>query len=170
MRAVAFDVFGGPEVLHVAEMPEPQAGPGTVVVKVAAATINPTDVMMLAGKQAVVRTSDGRIYALNAITMIVLEPVLALGLGPIPAMGAQGAGLATVKTVRHSHGSRGARNRFTGRSLPSSPTGSTMRANAPPPSAFTNSSEPPRRATATWARPGRESPSGGGGCSGEAGK
>ena len=56
MRAVTFDAFGGPEVLHVADIPEPLAAPGTVVVKVAAATINPTDVMMRAGKQAALMT------------------------------------------------------------------------------------------------------------------
>lgn len=77
MRAVAFDAFGGPEVLHVADLPQPQAAPGTVVVKVAAATINPTDVMMRAGKQAAMMTGlvppfvagmefAGRVHAIGA--------------------------------------------------------------------------------------------------------
>lgn len=57
MRAVAFDAFGGTDVLHVADLPVPQAGPGQVVVRVAAATINPTDVMMRSGKQAAMMTA-----------------------------------------------------------------------------------------------------------------
>ncbi|MFK4087023.1 NADP-dependent oxidoreductase [Kribbella sp. NPDC020789] len=43
MQAVVFEEFGGPEVLTVREVPEPQAGPGQVRVKVAAAGVNPLD-------------------------------------------------------------------------------------------------------------------------------
>lgn len=51
-HAAAFHRFGGPEVLEVIERPVPEAGPGEVVVKVAAAVINPTDLLMLGGRQA----------------------------------------------------------------------------------------------------------------------
>ena len=44
MRAVALSRFGGPEVLEVIEREAPEPGPGEVRVRVAAATINPTDV------------------------------------------------------------------------------------------------------------------------------
>lgn len=43
MRAVQFDETGGPEVLHVAEVEEPHAGPGQIRVAVRAAGINPFD-------------------------------------------------------------------------------------------------------------------------------
>jgi NADPH:quinone reductase-like Zn-dependent oxidoreductase len=43
MRAVQFDENGGPEVLHVAEVEEPHAGPGQVRIAVRAAGINPFD-------------------------------------------------------------------------------------------------------------------------------
>lgn len=43
MRAVTYTELGGPEVLRVAEVPEPHAGPGQVRVKVAAASVNPVD-------------------------------------------------------------------------------------------------------------------------------
>lgn len=43
MRAVEFEEFGGPEVLHVREREEPHAGPGQVRVKVQAAGVNPFD-------------------------------------------------------------------------------------------------------------------------------
>ncbi|GAB3947883.1 NADP-dependent oxidoreductase [Kribbella albertanoniae] len=43
MQAVVFEEFGGPEVLTVRDVPEPQAGPGQVRVKVRAAGVNPMD-------------------------------------------------------------------------------------------------------------------------------
>jgi NADPH:quinone reductase-like Zn-dependent oxidoreductase len=43
MRVVEVTRFGGPEVLHPAERPEPEAAPGQVVVRIRAANINPTD-------------------------------------------------------------------------------------------------------------------------------
>ncbi|MDR7385757.1 NADP-dependent oxidoreductase [Promicromonospora iranensis] len=43
MRAVVFDEFGGPEVLHLGEVPEPAAGPGQVRVRVEAVGLNPFD-------------------------------------------------------------------------------------------------------------------------------
>ncbi|MFI6702688.1 NADP-dependent oxidoreductase [Streptomyces sp. NPDC050509] len=43
MRAVVFEEFGGPEVLHVQDMDEPHAGPGEVRVAVRAAGVNPVD-------------------------------------------------------------------------------------------------------------------------------
>lgn len=43
MRQMQIDRFGGPEELHVAEAPAPQAGPGQVVIRVEAAGVNPLD-------------------------------------------------------------------------------------------------------------------------------
>jgi NADPH:quinone reductase-like Zn-dependent oxidoreductase len=43
MKAVRFDEHGGPEVLQVAEVEEPHAGPGQIRVAVRAAGINPAD-------------------------------------------------------------------------------------------------------------------------------
>lgn len=43
MRAVRFDEYGDYDVLRVVDVPEPEAAPGEVVVKVAAAAINPFD-------------------------------------------------------------------------------------------------------------------------------
>ena len=51
MRAVTFTRFGGPDVLEVAELPEPTPGPGEVRIRVAAATVNPTDIGFRAGRQ-----------------------------------------------------------------------------------------------------------------------
>jgi NADPH:quinone reductase-like Zn-dependent oxidoreductase len=51
-HAVGFTRFGGPEVLTVVARPMPTAGPGEVVVRVAAATVNPTDTLLRAGRLA----------------------------------------------------------------------------------------------------------------------
>jgi len=56
MKAVVFHEFGGPEVLRIEERPRYQPGPEEVVVAVAAATVNPTDLMMLHGIHASVMT------------------------------------------------------------------------------------------------------------------
>jgi NADPH:quinone reductase-like Zn-dependent oxidoreductase len=49
MKAVQFDVNGGPEVLHVAEVEEPHAGPGQIRVAVRAVGINPVDFKIRSG-------------------------------------------------------------------------------------------------------------------------
>ena len=43
MRAVVFDRYGGEEVLHEQELPDPVPGPGEVLVRVAATSVNPAD-------------------------------------------------------------------------------------------------------------------------------
>lgn len=52
MRAVTFHRFGPPDVLQIEDRPMPVPGPEEVVVKVAAATVNPTDTFMRSGEQA----------------------------------------------------------------------------------------------------------------------
>jgi NADPH:quinone reductase-like Zn-dependent oxidoreductase len=50
MKAIQFDRFGGPEVLHLAAVPDPVAGPGEVVVDIHALSINPADCKGRAGQ------------------------------------------------------------------------------------------------------------------------
>ena len=52
MRAVTFSRFGGPEVLEVSDLPEREPGPGQVRIRVAAATVNPTDIGFRSGRQS----------------------------------------------------------------------------------------------------------------------
>ena len=52
MRAVRYDGFGGTAVLHVDEVPVPEPGPGEVLVKVAAAGINPGEAAIREGALA----------------------------------------------------------------------------------------------------------------------
>ena len=49
MKALVYDAFGGPEVLHVAERPIPEPGPVDVVVRVHAATVGVGDCKARAG-------------------------------------------------------------------------------------------------------------------------
>ncbi|MFF0229797.1 NADP-dependent oxidoreductase [Micromonospora sp. NPDC005254] len=50
MRGVRYEEFGGPEVLHVADVPTPEAGPGQVRVRVAASVVHPVDLMVRSGR------------------------------------------------------------------------------------------------------------------------
>ena len=52
MRAVGITEFGGPEVLHLVELPDPEPGPGEVRVRVRAAAVSPTDTALRSGARA----------------------------------------------------------------------------------------------------------------------
>ncbi len=73
MRAIRITEFGGPEVLTVTEVPEPQAGPGQLLVQVDRAGVNYADthhtensylakttLPLVPGGEIVGRTKDGR--------------------------------------------------------------------------------------------------------------
>jgi NADPH2:quinone reductase len=52
MRAVGVTEFGGPEALHIVDVPDEPLGPGQVRLRVGAATVNPTDTYLRAGVYA----------------------------------------------------------------------------------------------------------------------
>src|SRR3954451_22696900 len=49
MRAAGVTEFGGPEALHIVDVPEEHAGPGEVRLRGTAATVNPTDTYLVLG-------------------------------------------------------------------------------------------------------------------------
>jgi NADPH2:quinone reductase len=49
MRAIVCDRLGDPSVLHIEERPIPDAGPGDIVIRVGAASVNFPDVLMVSG-------------------------------------------------------------------------------------------------------------------------
>lgn len=53
MKAIGVTEFGGPDALHVVELPDPEAGPGEVRIRVHAAAVNPTDTGLRSGARAV---------------------------------------------------------------------------------------------------------------------
>jgi NADPH:quinone reductase len=73
VRAIQITEFGGPEVLHVTELPDPVAGPGQLLVEVDSAGVNYADthtvensylsrttLPLVPGAEVVGRTADGR--------------------------------------------------------------------------------------------------------------
>jgi NADPH:quinone reductase-like Zn-dependent oxidoreductase len=71
MRAVQFEEYGGPDVLHVAEVPEPHAGAGQVRIAVRAVGINPIDYKIRSGQTSGGRPLAGpRITALDAAGVV----------------------------------------------------------------------------------------------------
>ena len=65
MRAIVFKAFGDPSVLELTEAPDPKADHDTAVVRIMAASINPSDVKNVAGamKQTTLPRIPGRDYA-----------------------------------------------------------------------------------------------------------
>jgi NADPH:quinone reductase len=53
MKAIVVHEFGGPEVLHLEELPDPSPGPSEVVVRIRAAGVNPVDTYIRSGAHAV---------------------------------------------------------------------------------------------------------------------
>ena len=49
MKAIRVHEFGGPDVLHLEDVPDPQPGPGQVLVKLEAVGVNPVDVYIHTG-------------------------------------------------------------------------------------------------------------------------
>lgn len=49
MKAIAFDTPGDPDVFEVMDLPDPEVGPGEVLIRVQATAVSPTDTMRRAG-------------------------------------------------------------------------------------------------------------------------
>ena len=65
MRAIRFKAFGDPSVLELAEVVAPATDKTTALVRVMAASINPSDVKNVAGamKQTTLPSTPGRDFA-----------------------------------------------------------------------------------------------------------
>ena len=85
MRAMVFEQFGGPEVLHLAEMPTPEPGPRQTLVRVRACGVNHLDLWIRSGERA-------RTMALPHIQGSEIA-------GEVAAVGAGGSDLAVGQAV-----------------------------------------------------------------------
>ncbi|WAJ43187.1 zinc-binding alcohol dehydrogenase family protein [Mycobacterium sp. Aquia_216] len=65
MRALRFNEFGDPDVLHIADLPDPHATAQEAVIRIEAASINPSDVKNVAGQMdwTVLPRTPGRDFA-----------------------------------------------------------------------------------------------------------
>ncbi|BBY19872.1 quinone oxidoreductase family protein [Mycobacterium stomatepiae] len=65
MRALRFDTFGDPTVLHIEDLPDPNAAEQDAVIRVEAASVNPSDVKNVAGLMdwTVLPRTPGRDFA-----------------------------------------------------------------------------------------------------------
>lgn len=52
MKAIRVHAFGGPEVMQISTLPDPEPGPGQVLVRVVAAGVNPVETYIRSGKYA----------------------------------------------------------------------------------------------------------------------
>ncbi|MGW5434678.1 NADP-dependent oxidoreductase [Streptomyces sp. NPDC004059] len=75
MKAIGHTEFGGPEVLHEVELPDPVAGPGEVRIRVRAAAVSPTDTVRRAGILAEQMRAEDRPYVPGMELAGVLEEI-----------------------------------------------------------------------------------------------
>lgn len=75
MRAVGVNEYGGPEALEVVELPDPEPGPGQVLLRVHAAAVNPTDTYGRNGARAAQQTAFDPPYVPGMDAAGVLEAV-----------------------------------------------------------------------------------------------
>lgn len=93
MRAVRVHSFGGPEVLHLEEVPEPRPpGAGQVLVRLHAVGVNPVDTYLRAGQYAMLPPLP---YTPGGDGAGVIEAVGGWGGGPGPAAGTSGTAMGS---------------------------------------------------------------------------
>lgn len=73
MRAITYQSHGGPEVTKLTEIPDPQAGPGEVLVRVAAVGLNPVDSLQREGTFKVVQPLSFPQLAGNELSGVVVQ-------------------------------------------------------------------------------------------------
>ncbi|MFT4084349.1 MAG: NADP-dependent oxidoreductase [Nocardioides sp.] len=105
-RAAQYDQYGGPEVLHVAEVPTASAGPGDVVVQVHAAGLNPFDAKVRSGSIPTDAPFPRRIASDVAGTVTALGPGATYWDGSAVQVGdevlGRAAGAAADEVVAHA--------------------------------------------------------------------
>jgi NADPH2:quinone reductase len=110
MKAVGLQEFGPPDVLQVMELPDPVPIPGRVVVRVVAATVNPTDTLLREGQQAASMTDlkppyvpgmelAGRVHAIDGPSSLAVGQAVMGVVSPRRPEGGAQAELVSVPEV-----------------------------------------------------------------------
>ena len=100
MRAIGLTEFGGPEVLQVIELADPEARPGQVRIRVHAAAVNPTDAGLRNGSRAAQLTDIPPPYVPGMDAAGVLDQI-----GPDVSTDLQvGQDVMAIVVPRGSHG------------------------------------------------------------------
>lgn len=68
MKAIAFTAPGGPDVLQLVDFPDPEPGPGELLIRVHAAAVSPTDTVRRSRKRASVE--DPQVVGMDAAGVI----------------------------------------------------------------------------------------------------
>jgi NADPH:quinone reductase-like Zn-dependent oxidoreductase len=121
MKAIGVIEFGGPDSLQVVELPDPKPGPGEVVVRVLAATVNPTDTYIPNGARAEMLRRDPPPYVPGMDAAGIVE---AIGEGGGADLNV-GDRVMAVVVPRGSHGAYSERIALPVESVVHAPAGST---------------------------------------------
>ncbi len=121
MRAIGVNDYGGPEALEVVELPDPSPGPGDVLVRVRAATVNPTDTYVRNGARSERQREDPPPYVPG---MDVAGVVEALGEDVDgPSVGDE---VMAIVVPKGSHGGYSERLALPAESVAHVPAGTTL--------------------------------------------
>ena len=121
MRALGLFTQGDPEVLHVVELPEVRPGPGQVRIRVHAATVNPTDVMVRNGARAEQQKADPPPYVPGMEAAGIVDEV---GSG-VPDRLKLGDAVMAIVVPKGSHGAYREQIVLDARSVVRAPAGKT---------------------------------------------
>jgi len=100
-RAIVYSEIGPPDVLQLAEVPDPTAGPGEVVVRIEAVGVNPLDAKLRRGARPSAPITEPRRVGFDGAGVIteIGEGVTGLGLGDRVAINNVLGTYATALTV-----------------------------------------------------------------------
>src|SRR3546814_17629241 len=98
MKAIGAHRYGGPEVLEVVELPDPEPGAGEVLVRVRAAAVNPTDTYVRNGERERAPRNQSTPPYLPRLHVASALKANGPGVAPDPAFAARGV------AVRGPHG------------------------------------------------------------------
>jgi NADPH:quinone reductase-like Zn-dependent oxidoreductase len=121
MRAIGLFTHGGPDVLQIVDVPEGQAGPGEVRIRVHAATVNPTDVGTRNGSRIEQQKADEPPYVPGMEAAGIIDQI---GSG-VPDRLKIGDAVIAIVVPKGSHGAYREQIVLDARSVARAPAGTT---------------------------------------------